>query len=175
MERPDKKLAVEKISDIFQNAASVFVTDYKGLNVEQISDLRNQCRENSVHYLVVKNTLARIAAKNAGYEEMIQYLKGPSAIAYSYDDPSAPARVVTSFAKKAEKPTIRFSLFEGNLYGPEKVAEIAALPTKDELYAKLLGSLNSPISGFVGTLNGLLRKFVGTLQAVKEDKEKQEA
>ncbi|MCD6116113.1 50S ribosomal protein L10 [bacterium] len=177
MARPEKELVVDKVVEIFQKASGVFVTDYKGLNVEQISEFRNQCRENSVEYLVVKNTLARIAAKKVGRDEMIDYFKGPSAIAYSFDNPSAPAKVITGFVKKAkvEKPSIRFSLFEGNFYGPDRVEEIAALPSKNELYALLLGGFNAPISGFVGTLSGLLQKFVGTLQAIKEDKDKDEA
>jgi len=177
MARPEKEIVVDKVAEIFEKATGVFVTDFKGLNVEQISEFRSQCRENSVEYFVVKNTLARIAARKVGRDEMVDYFKGPSAIAYSYDDPSAPAKVITEFVKKVkvEKPSIRFSLFEGNFYGPDRIEEIAALPSKEELYARLLGGFNAPISGFVGTLSGLLQKLVGTLQAIKEDKEKNEA
>jgi len=175
MERPQKEQVVKKVTEIFEQASGIFITDYKGLDVEQMSELRSACRENSVEYFVVKNTLARIAARNVGRGEMAEHFKGPSAIAYSYDDPSAPARVVSEFARKAKKPTIRFTLFEGNFYGPDRVAEIASLPSKEELYARVVGGFNAPISGFVGRLGGLLQKFVGTLQAIKDDKEKNEA
>jgi len=171
MPRPEKVEAVQGISEIFEKASGVFIADYQGLNVEQISDLRKKCRDDQVGFLVVKNTLARIAAKNTGWEEMEPHLKGPSAIAFSYEDPSAPARVITQFAKEADKPTIRMSLFEGSFYGPEKVAAIAALPTRTELIAKVVGSFNSPIQGLVGSLHGLLRNLVGTLDAVRASKE----
>ena len=171
MVRPEKAAAVEEITEILQNAAGVFVTDYKGLNVEKMSELRAKCREDAVHYVVVKNTLARIAAKNAGYEELEASFKGPSAIAYSYDDPSAPARVVIEFAKKIEKPTIKVSLFEGVFYGPEKVEAIASLPSKQELLAKIVGGFNSPIQGFVGCLSGILSQLVRTLDAVRDQKQ----
>jgi len=173
MARPEKEAAVQDIAEILENAQSVFVTDFRGLNVEKMQQLRRKCREASVSYRVVKNTLGRIAAKQAGYESMVDYLTGPSAIAYSYDDPSAPARVIRDFAKAEEKPVIRMSIFEGEFYGPEKIAVIAALPTKTELLAKMLGSLNSPVQGFAGSLHGLLRKFVATLDAVRAHKEEE--
>lgn len=171
MARPEKEAAVRDIVEILKSARGVFVTDYKGLDVEQMTELRNKCRENSVKYRVIKNTLAGIAAKEIGFDEMVEYFKGPSALAYSYDDPSAPARVVTAFAKKADKPTIKMSIFEGVFYGQEKVNAIASLPSLDELYSKLIGSINSPLQGLVGCLNGILRKFVMTLSAIRESKE----
>lgn len=171
MPRPEKVKAVEGISQILEKASGVFVADYQGLNVEQISKLRRKCRDDRVGFLVVKNTLARIAARNAGWDEMEPHLRGPSAIAFSYDDPSAPARVITEFAKTADKPTIRMSLFEGNFYGPDKVEAIAALPSRTELLTKIVGGFNAPVQGLVGGLNGLLRKLVGTLDAVRASKE----
>lgn len=171
MARPEKEAAVQEITDVFQRATSVFITDYKGLNVENLSQLRSNCREASVEYRVVKNTLARIAARNAGVEEMVDHFVGPSAIAFTFDDPSSPARVISDFAKKNNKPTIKVSLFEGAFYGPDRVEDIAALPSKQELLARVVGGLNAPIQGFVGTLNGLLSKFVRTLDAVREQKE----
>lgn len=171
MARPEKVEAVEQITDIFQNAKSVFVADYQGLDVEQISELRQKCREDSVQFLVVKNTLARIAAKNAGWDEMEPHLKGPSAIAFTYEDPSAPARVISKFAEDREKPAIKVSLFEGGFYGPEKVQAIAALPPKDVLLSKVVGGFNSPIQGLAGVLNGVLGQLVRTLDAVRASKE----
>ncbi|OVE79027.1 50S ribosomal protein L10 [bacterium I07] len=171
MPRPDKVEAVDKIAEIFESSQGVFITDFQGLDVEQMSELRQKCREADVNYFVVKNTLARLAAKKVGQDEMVQHLQGPSALAYSSDDPSAPARVVTEFAKKLEKPKIKFSLFEGVFYGPDKVDEIAALPPKDVLLSRLVGSLNGPIVGLVGSLNGILQKLVLVLDAVRSQKE----
>ncbi|NQT23749.1 50S ribosomal protein L10 [candidate division KSB1 bacterium] len=171
MPRPEKVEAVQGISEIFEKATGVFIADFKGLNVEQMGELRNKCREDKVEFLVVKNTLARIAARNTGWDEMEPHLKGPSAIAFSYEDPSAPARVITNFAKEAKKPTIRMSLFEGTFFGPEKVDAIAALPSRIELITQIVCTFNAPIQGLVGSLSGVLRKLVGTLDAVRASKE----
>ena len=172
MARPEKEAAVEEIAEILQKAKGVFLTDFEGLNVEMMEELRRKCREASVGYRVVKNTLARIAAKKVGWDELVNYLQGPSAIAYSFDDPSAPARVVSEFAKKAEKPKIKVSLFEGVFYGPEKIEEIASLPPKDVLLARIVGGFNAPIQGMASSLHNLLQKFIMTLDAVRNTKEK---
>lgn len=170
MARPEKESAVQEIVEIFGEAKGVFVTDFEGLNVKTISEFRKKCRDASVEYRVVKNTLARLATEKSGYSDMIEHFKGPSAIAYSYDDPSAPARVIAQFTKDHDKPAIKMSLFEGVFYGPEKVAMIAALPSKDELLAKIVGGFNAPIQGLVGNLNGIIQKLVLTLDAVKSKK-----
>ena len=174
MARPEKEAAVAEMVEIFEKSKGVFLTDFKGLNVEMISDFRRQCREASVGYRVVKNTLARLAVKNVGWDEMTPHLEGPLAIAYSFEDPSAPARVIKEFTKKVEKPQIKVSYFEGAFYGPDRVAEIAALPSKEELLAKVVGGFNAPIQGFVGGLSGLLQKLVMTLDAVRGAKQDQE-
>jgi large subunit ribosomal protein L10 len=171
MARPEKEAAVEEMAEILQKANGVFITDFTGLNVEKMTELRCKCREASVSYRVVKNTLARLAAKKAGREEMVAYFDGPSALAFSYDDPSAPARIIAEFAKKIEKPTIKVSLFEGVFYGPERVQEIASLPSKQVLLSQLVGGLNAPIYGFAATLNGLLQKVALVFNAIKNSKE----
>lgn len=174
MPTPEKEAVVQEIAKILENARGVFINDFQGLNVEKMGVLRQKCREASVGYRVVKNTLTRLAVKKVGWEVMIEHLDGPSAIAYSYEDPTAPARVLTEFAKTEEKPTIKASVFEGVFYGPERVKEIAALPTKDVLIAKVLGGFNAPIQGLVGGLSSLVQKLVFTLDAVKGVKEKSE-
>jgi large subunit ribosomal protein L10 len=171
MARPEKETAVQELANILSEAKSVFVTDFKGLNVEQISEFRRKCRGASVEYRVVKNTLARLATIKVGLSEMTEHFKGPSAIAYSYDDPSAPARVIKEFAKTLDKPEIKMSVFEGEFYGPDKIAIIASLPSKDQLLARVVSGLNAPIYGLVGSLHGLLQKLVLTLDAVRSSKE----
>ncbi|MFO7890688.1 MAG: 50S ribosomal protein L10 [bacterium] len=173
MPTPEKEAVIKEVSEVFKKAQGIFITDYKGLNVAQMTELRHKCRESSVGYRVIKNTLAKIAAREVGYNEMVEYLQGPSAIAFSYEDASAPARIISEFAKKAEKPTIKMSIFEGNFYGPAKVKEIANLPSKNEMYTQLVRGVNSPLQGLVGNLNGILLKLVRTLVSVKEKKEKE--
>jgi large subunit ribosomal protein L10 len=171
MSTPEKEALVQEMAEILKEAKSVFITDFQGLNVEKMGKLREKCREASVVYRVVKNTLARLAAKQIGMDEIVDYFDGPSAIAYSYDDPAAPARIVTEFAKTADKPTIKASIFEGNFYGPDRVGKIASLPTRPELIADVIGTFNAPIQRLVGNLNGLIQKLVGTLHSVQKTKE----
>jgi large subunit ribosomal protein L10 len=172
MQRSEKETVVQDVTEIFEKAKSIFVTDYEGLTVEKISVLRQKCRASAVEYRVVKNTLAKRAADKAGKSEINPYFKGPSAIAYSFEDASAPARIIKEFFKENQKPKVRFSLFEGQFYGPEKLDEIAALPPRNVLIARVLGGFNAPIQGLVGTLSGILSKLVRTLDAVRESKSK---
>jgi large subunit ribosomal protein L10 len=172
MQRSDKETVVQDVTEIFQRAKSVFVTDFEGLTVEKINVLRRKCRASSVEYLVVKNTLAKMAAEKAGKSEINPYFKGPSAIAYSFDDASAPARIIKDFFRDNQRPKVKFTLFEGQFFGPEKLDEIAALPSRNELIARILGGFNAPIQGLVGSLNGILSKLVRTLDAVRESKAK---
>jgi len=172
MAHNEKETVIRDVTDIFQKAKSVFITDFSGLNVEKMMRLRQRCRESKVGYLVVKNTLARLSAEKAGWKQIGPYFKGPSAIAYSFDDPSSPARVIQEFNKTNDKPKIKVSLFEGAFYGPDSMDLIASLPSKNELLARVIGGFNRPIQGLVETLSGLLGKLVRTLDAVKTQKEK---
>lgn len=171
MPRPEKVAAVEALAEKLKNAKSVFLTDFTGLNVEEMNRLRKSCRGAMVEYKVVKNTLARLSAKSAGYEDLLPYLEGPTAFAFGLEDPSAPAKVITDFAKTLDKPKIKACIFEGVLIGTDRIEEIINLPTRDELLAKLLGNLNAPLFGLASVLSGLLRNFVYALQAVKDKKE----
>ncbi len=171
MAHAEKEAVVRQVADIFKKAKSVFVTDFTGLNVEQTMALRMKFRESKVGYVVVKNTLARIAAEQAGCSDLGKYLKGPSAIAYSFDDPSSPARIIKDFTKTLDKPKIKVSLLEGEFYGPEQTDAIASMPSKKELLARVVGGFNSPIQAFAGCLHGLLAKTVRTLDAVRLQKE----
>lgn len=172
MANSEKDAVIQEVSDIFKKSKSVFVTDFSGLNVEKIMILRKKFRESKVGYLVVKNTLARISAEKAGWNQLNPHFKGPSAIAYSFEDPSSPARVIKEFTKNNDKPKIKGSIFEGVYYGPESMDQIASLPPKQELLARVVGAFNSPIQGLASRLNGILQKLVGTLDAVKTQKEK---
>jgi len=174
MQRSEKETVIQDVTEIFQKAKSVFVTDYEGLTVEKMSVLRQKFRASSVEYRVVKNTLAKMAAEKAGKSEINPYFKGPSAIAYSFQDASAPARIIKEFFKDNQKPKVKFTLFEGEFFGPERLDEIAALPPRNELIARILGGFNSPIQGLAGVLGGILSKLVRTVDAVRESRAKTE-
>ena len=165
---------VENISELeglFKKADSIFLTDFTGLNVEKINELRDKFFEQGVDFRVVKNTLSKIAFHNCGITELDDYLKGPNAIALGYKDPAVPARIIYDFARQNEKPTIKSCLFEGRLFGPDKVGLIKDLPTRQEAVAQLLAQIQTPLSNFVGGLNEIIRSFIAVLEAVIQKRE----
>lgn len=166
-----KKVVVSEIQDKLDRAQGVVFLDYRGLTVEEVTELRNQCRAANVEYRVLKNKLIDRAANNLSIEGLTPYLEGPTAVAFGYDDPVAPAKVLCKFIEKTKKTEIKCGLVDNRLLDVKGVEALSELPPKEVLVAKLLGSLNSPISGFVGVLSGTIRKLVGTLDAVREQKE----
>jgi len=171
----NKKEIVKEISQKFAGAQSIVLVDYKGLNVEKATLLRNKAREANVSYKVYKNTLARLAATEAGCGELNEHLVGSIAIAVSENDPVAPAKLLSTFIKENKILSIKAGYVDGKVMTATEVEKLAALPSKEELVAKMLGSLNSPIAGLVNVLNGNVRGLVVALNAIKEQKEQQES
>ena len=171
MPTAEKEAAVAEVAQKLKDAKSVFLTDFTGLNVEEITRLRRTFTDVNVQYRVVKNTLARLSLKEAGCEDLLEYLDGPTAMAFGMDDPVAPAKVIRDFRKKNDKLTVRACLFEGVLFGEEKVGQIADLPSRQESLAVLSRVLQAPRSNLAYSLNGVLSKFVYAISAVKEQKD----
>ncbi|KAA3618120.1 MAG: 50S ribosomal protein L10 [Calditrichaeota bacterium] len=171
--RPEKVAEVERLSEKLTTAKSIYLTDYSGLSVEAITDLRKRFTEEKVEYLVIKNTLARFGAKKAGQDELIEYFQGPIALAIGYDDPASPARVITKFLKNHPKPEVKACMIDGDVLPGSEVENISKWLTREELLAKMVGAMNNPISGLVNTLSGVLRQFVTVLGAIQEKKENQ--
>ena len=162
-----KQQVITEVKEDLSNAKAAIVTDYRGLNVEQITNLRRALRAANVKYIVVKNTLASRAAHELGYEALDSYLEGPTAIAYGFEDPVAPAKVLVDFAKDNEKLDVKGGLLEGALIDPVRIKALADLPPRDQLLAQVAGAFAAPMTSFAGAAQGLLRKFVGTLDAVR--------
>lgn len=173
MATAEKEAIVKDVAGKFEEAKSVFLTDFKGLNVQEISELRRAFAGANVQYRVVKNTLARLSAQSAGCDEILEYLEGPTALAFGMDDPSAPAKVISEFTKKNDKLKVRACLFDGVVFGEERVKDLASLPSREGVLGQLVGVLQAPISNLAFSLNGILSKFVYALDAVREQKEKQ--
>ncbi|MFQ5648380.1 MAG: 50S ribosomal protein L10 [bacterium] len=171
MPTAEKEAAVAEVAEQLSQAKSVFLTDYRGLNVQEINELRRAFAGAKVEYRVVKNTLARLSAKSAGCEQILEYLEGPTAMAFGMDDPTAPAKVIREYSRKNDKLKVRACLFEGVLFGEDRLNEIATLPSRSEILAQLSGVLQAPLSKLVYSLNGVISKLVYALQAVKEQKE----
>ncbi|OLS02153.1 50S ribosomal protein L10 [Tissierella creatinophila] len=161
---------IEEIKEKIQKAQSVVLVDYRGLNVEQLTELRSKYREAGVDYKVYKNTMMRFAFKDSGLEEFNQYLKGPSAIAFGYDDPVNAAKITSEFVKDNEKLEIKAGIVDGKVIDIEGVNNLAKLPSKEVLIAQVLGGFNSPIQGFANVLQGTIRSLATVLNAIAEEK-----
>ena len=158
-----KQAKVEEIKEKLQKSQSVILASYQGLTVEEDTQLRKSLREAGVEYKVYKNTLVILAAKELGIEGLEEHLQGPISIAIGYDDVTAPARILNDFAKTHKKLELKAGLVQGEIYDADKVKQLANIPSKDILIAKLLGSIKSPLS-----------KFAYLLNAIKESKESAE-
>ncbi|MBR5943385.1 MAG: 50S ribosomal protein L10 [Lachnospiraceae bacterium] len=153
-----KQPIVEEISANIKDAASVVVVDYRGLTVAQDTELRKTLREAGVVYKVYKNTLMNFAFKGTDCENLAPYLEGPSAIAISTTDATAPARILAKFAKTADQLEIKGGMVEGTIYDAAGIGTIAKIPSREELLSRLLGSMKSPITNFARVMNQLAEK-----------------
>lgn len=173
MLRPEKEVVVETTIKSAEKASSIVLADFKGLNVEDITNLRRKLREQSIEYRVIKNTLAKISFKSLNYTDLLVYLQGPTGFAFGYDDPGAAVRVILDFSKKTDKPKIKAIWLEGQLFPGEDARKIADMPTREQLIVNFVVGLNAPIVNFVGGMRNMLQNFVGVLSAIQEQKEKE--
>ncbi len=153
-----KKPVVDEISELLDGAQSAVVVDYRGLTVEEDTKLRKELREAGVTYKVYKNTMINFAIKGTDFETLAPHLEGPTAIAVSKTDATAPARILYNFAKTAEALELKAGVVEGIYYDGEKIKDIASIPSREELLSKLLGSIQSPITNFARVIKQIAEK-----------------
>jgi len=161
---------VKELTDTFSKATAVYFTEYHGLNVGDVTKLRSEFFKADVEYKVAKNTLIKLAAEANDIQGLEEVLKGSTAIAIAYDEPVAPAKVIKEFTKDSDLPNVKGILFDGELLPGEEFKRLADMPSKDELLAKFVAMLNSPLQKFVATLNAPLQNTVGVLNSLKEQK-----
>jgi large subunit ribosomal protein L10 len=171
MNRAEKQAAVDVLAAKLQGASSIYVTDYSGLNVRNVTELRRRLRRAGVEYLVVKNTLARRALAGTPIAALQGHFAGPTAVALSAVDAAAAAKVLTDFAKEFQKPEVKAALVDGHEVTPAQVKRLAQLPPREVLLAQLAGALQAPLAGFVGALSGLLSTFVGAVEALRSQRD----
>jgi large subunit ribosomal protein L10 len=171
MVRPEKAAVVDELKDKLSRAQAVVVTDYRGLDVQEITELRRQLREAGVEYKVAKNTLTTIAARESALSELEQFLSGPTAIAFGYDEPVSAAKIISDFARLHRDLEIKGGVLEGRVIGVEEVQALADLPPREELLAMVARAMQGPIAGMANALQGILRNLVYALDAVREQKE----
>ena len=168
--KAQKQQLVTTLAAKLKRARTLYVTDFTGLNVARITDLRRRLRAAGVEYVVVKNTLALRALGEAQLAGLEPHLDGPTALVLAGADAIAPAKILTDFAKEFEKPRIKVGLIEGKTIAPELVTRLAALPAREALLAQLGGVLQAPLAAFAGAMNGLFMTMVGALEALKHKK-----
>ena len=166
-----KKELVERLSKQLADAEISILVDYKGLTVSQVTELRAKLRDAGAQMEVVKNTLMRLAAKGTGSEVMTDLFKGPNAIIISHEDPVAPAKIIVDFLKDNEKIELKGAALGGKLLSDEEIKQLAKMPSKEELLAKLVCTLNAVPTNLVNVLSGVPRSFLNVLNAVKDQKD----
>lgn len=170
-----KKEAVAVLIEKLKTAQAGVLVDYRGLTVSEDTELRSKLREAGVEYKVVKNTLTRFAAKEVGFEELDEVLNGPTSLAISFEDPVAPAKVISDFAKQNENLTIKAGFLDGKVISLDEIKTLASTPSRDTLIAKIMGSLNAPVSNLVRTLQALVDNGVEPADIVKDAPAAEEA
>jgi large subunit ribosomal protein L10 len=167
MPSAQKELAVDRLRSRLEGAKCLYVTDFTGLDVALMTELRARLSDACVEYVVVKNTLARRALAEGPYASLAEHMTGPNAFAVSREDVVSAAKILTEFAKERERPQIKAGAIEGEIVSLEEIRRIASLPPREQLLAEVTGYARAPISGLVFVLHGLLATFVRTVEAVR--------
>lgn len=170
MARPEKIAEVEAIAGHLQSAQSTILADYQGITVAKMTEFRAKCRANNVVCRVVKNRLAKIAADRADLPGLKEYLIGPIAMIMGPESQVEPAKLVVDFAKDVEQLEIKGGFMDGAYMTPDQVIALSKIPSREELYAKMMGSINSPLSGIVGVTNGVMAALTRAVDAVARQK-----
>lgn len=165
-----KQDKIEAIKAKVKDAKVAIVTDYTGLSVEEITNLRRQLQKENSDYMVTKNTLAKLAVKGTEYEILTEVFKGSVAVAFGYEDQAAPAKIIAKFIKTSKKCEILAAALDGQLLNAKEAKLLADIPSREELYAKMLGCINSPATGIVGSVNAVMSNLVRAVDAVAKQK-----
>ena len=166
-----KKQIVLDIKEKMERAQGMVFYDYRGLTVAEVTELRNKFREAGVEYKVLKNSMIKRAAEMLEIEGLDEHLAGPTAVAFGFEDPVAPAKVLVEYTKKLKKTEIKTGVLDNKVIGLDEINNLAELPSREQLLGMLAGTLNAPITGFARSLSGIISKLGYALNAVKEQKE----
>jgi Ribosomal protein L10 len=172
MPNKEKETLVQDLTEKIKKNSGLVLTEYQGLTVAEISELRAKLRPVKCEYKVIKNTLSKLALKNAGLESFAEHFTGPTAVAIENGDPVSTAKVLIDFSKEHNKLKLKAGLLGNKLLSPEELKALANLPSRDVLLAKLLGTMQAPITGLVSVLSGTTRNFVYVLEAIRKNRKR---
>ncbi len=169
MDRNEKSELISEIKELLESSSAVYLTDYHGINVEDISSLRTQFRNEGVRYKVFKNTLVKRALEESGrYDKIADHLVGMTGFAFTTKNPLAPAKIINKYFGDKEKLALKACYIEGEYFDGSQLKALASLPTKNEVIAGIMGSLNSPVSGIVGAINAVMRDLVSVVEQISQ-------
>jgi large subunit ribosomal protein L10 len=172
MKRSEKDQIIAEVAEVAGRANGLFFTNFGGLTVEQATELRREFFKAGIDYRVAKNTLIRKALeKVGGYDSVFDKLVGPTGVAFAYDDPVAPAKIIQKFVEKHKKLSLKACVIEHEMYDGARLSEIAKIPSRPELIAAILGSIQAPIAGIPGAINAVLRDLVSVIDEVGKTKQ----
>ena len=161
-----KKEKVARVKEYFERADSFFITEYHGLKVSEMTDLRARLRESDARLVIEKNTLVRVAARDLKIEGIEDHLTGSTAIAFVFGDPAASAKALHESFKKRELPVVKLVSLDGEIMDGARVKQLANLPTRDELIAQVMGAIEAPIAEFISVTEAVTQEFIGTIDAL---------
>jgi large subunit ribosomal protein L10 len=171
MKRSEKEQIIADVKGKIERAKGMYFADFTGITVEEVNELRREFRKANIDYQVVKNTLVRKALESVtGYDKVIDKLVMPTAIAFGYDDPIAPARIIKKFSQKNEKLKVKVCVVENQVFEGSQLDHLAKLPSRGEIIAGVLGSIQAPISGVVGVIAAVMRDLVSVIDAIEKKK-----
>jgi large subunit ribosomal protein L10 len=171
MKRSEKEQIVAEVTEVVGRARGMFFTDFSGLTVEQATDLRREFRKSGIDYKVVKNTLIQKALESAsGYDKVYDKLVGPTGVAFAFEDPVAPAKIIQKFHEKHGKLSLKVCVLEKEVYDGSKLKELARLPSRKEMMASILGSIQAPLAGVPTVLTVVVRDLVSVIGEIEKKK-----
>ncbi len=171
MKRSEKEAIIAEVVEKASRAVAMYIADFSKVTVAEETELRREFRKSGIEYNVVKNTLARKALEQlTGYDRVFDKLKGPTGIAFSFEDPSVPAKIIKKFSEKTGKLQLKVAVVEKQVYDAAKLGQLASMPSRKDMIASILGSVQAPISGIVGAINAIGRDLVYVIDAIEKKK-----